>query len=131
MSPSMRPSPAVNATVWTIRVRRKYSTVKHAYQHFFFCLRRTKFWRRDKFLEQMEIYPNENQMINAKRIFFLWICSKFFNLTSWNEFSSSILFSLLKWRTFLLVESYISSKDEDSALGLKILLKKAFVGYLP
>lgn len=47
-----------------------------------------------------------------------------FNLTSWNEFSSSILFSLLKWRTFLLIGKLYFIKDEDSALGLEILLKK-------
>lgn len=49
---------------------------------------------------------------------------QFFNLTSWNEFSSSILFSLLKWRTFLLIGKLYFIKDEDSALGLEILLKK-------
>ena len=38
-----------------------------------FLSQKNKILRRDKFLEQMEIYPNENQMINAKRIFFLWI----------------------------------------------------------
>lgn len=85
-------------------------------------------WNKQKFIQMKS---NDKCQENILSLEFF----QFFDLTSWNEFSSSILFSLLKWRTFLLIGKLYFIKDEDSALGLVILFekekKKAFGGYIP
>lgn len=128
----MRPSPPVNTTEYTIWVREEV-------QHSQTCLSTLLFLsQKNKILRQV-LGPNGNlskwksndkcqENILSLEFF------QFFNLTSWNEFSSSILFRLLKWRTFLLIGKLYFMKDEDSALGSMILFKKkkkAFGRYLP
>lgn len=97
---------------------RKWRGVKHGYQHSLLGLRGTQF--RDKFLEQVDIYPNENQMINAQRIFFLWNSFSSSIYSAGVNFPSSILFSFWKQRPFLLIRKLYFTKDEDNALGLEI-----------
>lgn len=70
VSASTRPPPPVTATKQTPRVREEVQPSQTWLSTLLFLSQKNKILR--LVLEQMEIYPNENQMINAKKIFSLW-----------------------------------------------------------
>lgn len=122
MSASLRPSPSVNTTEETTWVRQEVEPSQTWLSTLLFLSQKNKILRpvlgTNRNLSKWKSNDKCQENILSLELF------QFFDLTSWNKFSSSIVFSLLKWRTFLLIGKLYFIKDEDSALGLLILFKK-------